>query len=239
MLKFRYLLFAALVMLGGYLVGGIVSAEGVLLTDGGFDSGFGGWQTYTTDNGDIGTPLISSFDTNGDGSVSPSAEFSVGQAEFNNHTRAGGGIYQMVNLAEGDYTFKADIASYFGQPEEVILDTDAGLFELLVDGVRVAYVDLDRLKPNGLKRSLLASVPVAGGSHKVAIQITRLGTPQGALHQYIDNVSVSAAALVGNSSNGSTDGKNCNYQKGKDKSTTGIQENCNSGAGGSKSNNSK
>jgi len=219
MSKLTYLVMALAIILGGYLVSGIVWADHITLDNGDFETGdLTGWTTFTTTNGTLGSAQVASFDTNGDGTATYSAQFSVGQASPEGLTRRGGGIVQNFHLAEGEYEVSADIAVVFGTPDQGIR-TDGGLFELLVDGAVVADHDFGQIEVNTTKRSLIACFPLDGGYHDIAIRITRSGTPAQALYQYVDNVSVSP-----------DDGKNSNYQRGKDGGNKGSNKNnCNAG----------
>ena len=231
MSKFTFLVMAMTVMLGGYLISGVVLAEDKPLINGDFETeDMTGWTTFTTTNGTLGPgyPRVVLFDTNGDGTATYSAQFSVGQEKNENLTKRGAGIYQNVHLAEGEYQITTDIAVGFGTPE-VGSATQGGLFELLVDGVVVASHNFGYVDAGTARTSLLASVPIyTTGAYEIRIRITRPGNPPPELNQYIDNVLLSGGEVPtdpatsdskpgkSNSSGQSTDAdKNCNYQAGK------------------------
>jgi hypothetical protein len=198
MFKIKLLILAAVSLLGGYLVGGIVLADHLPLSNGDFETGtLSPWQTFTTPNGTLGTglPKVAPFDTNGDGVATNSVQFKVGQVTPQTGVYEGGGIFQNVHLLAGDYIIRADIAvndggSLFGNAE-------GGLFELLVDGLVADSHNFVLVGPNETKRSLLAAVHVvAAGDHEVRIRITRPALePTVPLTQLVDNVAVAPAVV--------------------------------------------
>ena len=239
--KITYVLMALAIMVGGFLTSGTVVAKDMPLINGDFEAtDLTGWTPFTTTNGTLGPgyPQVVLFDTNNDGTPTSSAQFSVGQAsnagETTDNVWEGGGIYQTVHLAEGEYLITADIAVAFGIPQQGIA-TPGGLFELLVDDVVVANHNFGDVYKNTTQHSLLASVPVYSTSyHEIRFRITRPGTPAAELHQYIDNVLLSGGPESTDpppsdskpgkdKSSQSTDApqKNCNYQAGKDGSNKG------------------
>ena len=196
--KLGLLVLALFSVLGGYLVGGVVRAEDKTLSNGDFETrNLMGWTTFTTANGTLGGgfPKVVLFDINGDGVATYSAQFRVGQ-KFNSDTSyEGGGIYQEVHLAAGDYVISADIAAdddgtYYGNAE-------AGLFGLLVDGVVVASHNFGAIAGGATEYSLPASLPInSAGIHEIRLRITRPASePPYDLTQFIDNVVVSGGAL--------------------------------------------
>ena len=191
MAKLTYLIFAVFFALGGYLLSGVVLADHVPLNNGDFETGnLAGWTVFTTPNGTVGTdyPQVLSFDINNDGNATYSAQFKVGQVRSSDGTYAGGGLFQDVHLVEGDYNLSVDIAaddggSLFGNDE-------AGLFELMVDGIVVDSHNFGTIGGNSTKHSLLASVTImTTGSHEIRVRITRAAVePSIPLTQLVDNV---------------------------------------------------
>ena len=252
MSKLKYIYMAMAIMLGGYLISGVVMAEDKPLINGGFESGdLTGWTPFTTTNGTLGSgyPRVVLFDTNNDGTATYSAQFSVGQASSVNLTASGGGIVQNVHLAQGEYQLSADIAVAFGIPNAGIA-TEGGLFELLVDGNVVASHNFGYVYVDTTEHSLLASVPIhTTGDHEIRIRITRPGMPAPELNQYIDNAVLSGDAIstepeptepaptdskpgksgISGSGQNSDAGKNCNYQDGSG-NKGGNLDNCNAGS---------
>ena len=257
MTKIKYFVMAVAIMLGGLVVGTLptvrtVHASDIPLANGDFETGdLTGWTPFTTTNGTLGFdyPQVVIFDTNDDGTATYSAQFSVGQASNDNLTKRGGGIYQTVHLAQGDYAISADIAVAFGTPE-VGTATQGGLFELLVDGVVVASHNFGYVYVNTTQHSLIASVPITStGYHEIRVRITRPGNSAPELNQYIDNVVLSGDAIstepeptepaptdskpgksgISGSGQSSDTGKNCNYQDGSG-NKGGNLDNCNAGS---------
>ena len=243
MLKFKYLIFAALVMLGGYLVGGIVRAETIPLNNSDFESGtLTGWTTFTTDSGTLGGdpyPRVIDFDMDRDGidfGLSKVAQFNVGKISSSDKGYQGGGIYQVLYLSAGDYTLSALVAAdesgtQFGA-------WDGGLFELMVDDIVVDKHEFaGPIGPNQTQHKLMSGLHVvADGNHSVGIRITRSSPVAPSVTQYIDNVSVSATASVGNTSTDDTSCQNGQDNKGKGNNSKGGNKGCSNGSDGLKSN---
>lgn len=169
------------------------TAQANLITNGDFQSGdFTGWTLFTTASGTLGAPTVTSFDTDGDSVSSLAARFQVGHTSIDN-SKAGGGLYQDVTTGAGTLDISMDIAAM-----QLFTGTNVfgGLFELLVDGLLEASVDLGAVGPQGAvnRDTLNASVVVGAGSHEIRIQITRnAGSTEGSSgtpRQYLDNVSV-------------------------------------------------
>jgi hypothetical protein len=101
--------------------------------------------------------------------------------------RAGGGIFQSVNLGAGSYTLSADIAVLDNVGGD---NNDGGLFELLFDSVVVDSYDFGRVAVGVAEYSMLATVGVtASGSHEIRFRMTRHYLQADATPvQYIDNV---------------------------------------------------
>jgi hypothetical protein len=181
------------------IVGGTLD---VGLVNGTFETGdWGGWTTFATPGGTLGGPGfpdVVTFDANGDGRETESLQLLVGDG--------GGGIYQNVELASGEVTITAEIAS-----KSVLADDAGGLFELLLDGDVVASHDFGPIGQEEVQRALLSgtAADVTAGEHEVRIRITRAGpsvygsTP----FSFIDNVQVygNAAGVLANDRAPATD----------------------------------
>ena len=196
MLKVRYLLFAVLVLLSGYLVSGIVMAHDIPLRNGGFETnGLAGWTAEPTAGGTLGDgyPKVVAFDIDGDGEDYNAAQFSVGSLSSSNKSYEGGSIYQKVHLVAGDYAVSADVAvDQHGTKSGV---NKGGLFELLVDGLVVdSHEFRGKIGPNETKSKLLAGIRVVSeGDHEIRIKITRPYEPVASLTQLVDNVILQVA----------------------------------------------
>ncbi|MBL8227524.1 MAG: hypothetical protein JNL98_03570 [Bryobacterales bacterium] len=110
------------------------------LLNGNFETGnLSGWTVFTTANGSLGAgfPQVVTYDTGNTGTPSLSAQFRVGQVTFNPGFPAGGGLFQNVTFGDGSLTITASIAAQGGTGSNF----QAGLFQLLLDGVVVASHD--------------------------------------------------------------------------------------------------
>lgn len=119
------------------------ASQAELITNGTFDSGLTGWSTFTTPNGVVLSPGVTSFDTNGDGILSPAASFNAGQVAFS-QIPAGGGISQFVLVPELDlYVFSADVAA--STPG---IAAAAGTFSVAIDGAVLFNINLGTITPD-------------------------------------------------------------------------------------------
>jgi hypothetical protein len=168
------------------LVGSTASSHAGLI-NGGFGTGdLSGWTTFTTANGTLGDVIgVVPFDTNGDGTATPSAQFRVGHVVYSPGDFEGGGIYQGVALGAGALTLSADIAVWASFENQ-----DGGLFELLFDGLVVDFHDFGPISTGSIEHATLAaSFEITEGLHEVRFRMTRpwlerFNTP----HQFIDDV---------------------------------------------------
>ena len=195
MLKLKYLLFAVLVLLSGYLVSGIVYASDAPLTNGDFEGGgLSPWNTFATVQGTLGDgyPKIGLFDIDGDGVASNTLQFSVGRLFNDGKTYEGGGVYQPLHLAAGDYNISAEIASvYVDSTEKTFGTSNGGLFELLFDNVVLDSHNFGRMGNPDTKYTLLASLRlVSDGDHEIRIRVTRPEVSLKYVTQMVDNVVV-------------------------------------------------
>ena len=110
-----------------------------------------------------------------------------------------GGIFQDVDLDTGVLTISADIGvrRVAGADVGGGFNGQAGIFQLLVDGVVVDTHDFGAISFSGETKhdSLTAALSnVSSGTHEIHFLITGAGLPDTLLGQYIDNVSVSVSA---------------------------------------------
>ena len=193
MFKVKYLLFAVLCVLGGYLAGGIVRADHIPLANSNFEIGnMSGWTPYTTAAGTIGGagyPSVIDFDIDGDGPrpMSKTLQFNAGKNSSNDAGYQGGGIYQTVHLVAGDYVLSVDVAA--NESGTQFGARDGGRFELLVDGAVVdSHEFTGQIGPNETQHKLLAGIHVVSdGDHEVGIRITRSSPVAKSVSQYVDN----------------------------------------------------
>ena len=177
----------------GLLVGALFLANVAnagLITNGDFETGnLTGWTTFLTDNGTIGSPTVTSFDTTGSGG-SLAAQFNVGQLVFSAGNPAGGGISQSIDLAVGSYSLSAAVATN-------VINTNAsgGIFELLFNDVVVDSFDSGNVSSSDpTQRELLMGTIFAAtaGWHEVSMRMTRPFTISDVSDdipsQYVDNV---------------------------------------------------
>jgi len=178
-----------------------------LLTNSDFETGdFAGWTTFLTTNG-VASPNVFVFDTDGDLTATFSAQFQVGQVNFEglgNTNFRGGGILQTINTAGGTITISADIASDMSTVAPNTGNGQGGQFKLFFDGVEVDNHLFGNIQGGTTQRSTLNAQinGVTPGSYEVKIEIGRpnetcLNCPL----QYIDNVIAEAdASMVGGES---------------------------------------
>ena len=151
---------------------------------------------FETPNGTLGGkgfPGCVDFDVTGDGQKTKSAEFKVGQQEYQakGSRLAGGGVFTNLQLKAGTIAITADIASSYSSPKDR-RNLAGGLFELLVDGEIIASHDFGPIPNKTTQRfHLEGRVPVLEGMHEVRIRIRRpfRSLPHDhAPRQYIDNI---------------------------------------------------
>lgn len=179
----------------------LAGAEPIALINGNFETGtLAGWTTFVTPNGTLGAaplPNVASFDVNGEPVARNSAQFRVGQVNFQPGVQAGGGIFQSFVADAGSLSVSADVASV-----SVFGNNAGGLFRLLLDGIEVdRFVAGPISQFDPVKRATLAAtVDISAGTHVIGFLITRPvvssvdvigGNPLGGTPiQLVDNVSL-------------------------------------------------
>lgn len=170
------------------------SPASATLINGDFETGdLSGWSTFETPNGTPGPihPRAIPFDTDGDGTPSFSAELSVGQlvAAAN---RAGGGLFQEVDLLAGDLSISVNVAA-----SAVDFNASAGVFDLLFDGAVIDTLDLGSIQASTTKLGQLSGsiADVTAGSHEVRLRVSRPFRASANVRQYVDDFSLSGAAV--------------------------------------------
>ena len=114
------------------------ASNAATLTNGDFETGdLTGWTVFTSNNGALGGagfPVVLVLDIKGDGVVSKSAAFKVGQRVFAglDSSPEGGGMYQTVTLNAGSVTLTADVATSYASQRHW-RNLSGGFFELMLD----------------------------------------------------------------------------------------------------------
>ncbi len=162
-----------------------------------FESGnLSGWTVFETVNGTLGGggyPHCVDFDITGDGYVSKSVEFKVGQRQYQGGapSLAGGGIFRRLHLEQGSLSVTADIASSYSSLNDR-RNLAGGLFEILLDGAVIASHDFGPIPNNTTQRTKMEGFAyVSVGMHELRIRIRRpfRSLPQDqAPKQYLDNI---------------------------------------------------
>jgi hypothetical protein len=178
----------------------VPTANAAIVTNGDFATGdFTGWTLFTTPNGSLGPsgsglPAVTSFNVTGSGAQN-AATFEVGQVVFDG-TQQGGGITQMVTLPGGSISFSADVAS-LGDTTVNAVNSEGGVFKVLLDGVTEDTLDIGPINPNAVIRDILSfTTTESAGAHTLEILITRPFTnpsPGDTPDQFITNIEIAAA----------------------------------------------
>jgi hypothetical protein len=160
---------------------GVASADAPIVNSDFGTRDLAGWVQFPTTNGAMagGSFLPVFFDVL-QGTVSRAVQFVVGQDGTSGLGQEGGGIFQDVDVDTGGG-----------------FNSQAGIFQLLVDGVVVDTHDFEAISFSGETKhdSLTAALSnVSSGTHEIRFLITRAGLPDTLLGQYIDNVAVSVRA---------------------------------------------
>jgi hypothetical protein len=171
---------------------------GSILPDGDFQTGtLTPWTAFATANGSIdGSPNVVSF--NAGSAASMAAQFSVGEDTYTG-VPEGGGIDQSFTLSSsGTFDFFAGIAS---ENVYTLPNADAGTYSILIDGVTLASDSLGGFTypctetcDQMITGTLSGSVALSPGVHTFEVLITRDFLCCGDVDQYVDNISLSAAA---------------------------------------------
>jgi hypothetical protein len=182
------------VIVATFVVGAQPARAGATaLANGDFGTGdFAGWTLFTTPNGVLDAAVVP-FDVNALGTTSYSAAFSVGQATFEGFdVQRGGGIFQDVQLFNGNLFVSADVASDFPYP---FCNDDGGTMQLLVDGVVVDTHSFGEMcGPITAHARLSGTVPISSaGTHEIRFLVTRAGLLSG-VQNYVDNIVLSGTA---------------------------------------------
>jgi hypothetical protein len=163
--------------------------------NGGFETGdLSGWSTFDTPNGTAGPvhPTVVLFDTDDDGTASFSAQFSVGKLGSVPAGAAGGGLFQEIDLLEGDLFISVNVAA-----DASDYNASAGLFDLIFDGAVIDTVDLGSIQGGTAKFGQLAGsvLDVSAGTHEIRVRIGRPYQTPPNLYQYVDDFSLSGTAV--------------------------------------------
>jgi FIMAH domain len=166
------------------------------LLNGDFETGdLSNWTTFTTTNGLMSAGVVP-FDTDNDGTATYAAQFVVGQATFEGFdVQRGGGIYQGIDLVDGDLSISADIASEFAFP---FCNLDGATIQLLVDGLVADTHNFGEIcGPVTEYASLNASLSIGSvGTHEIRFLITR-GFRLSGVTNYLDDIVLSGSATKG------------------------------------------
>ena len=193
--------FVALAVLMVFMVAAGVARADAPIVNRDFETGdLAGWTQFTTTNGAMaGGSFLAVFFDVVQGTASRAVQFVVGQDGTSGLGQEGGGIFQDVDLETGVLTMSADIGvrRVAGADGGGGFNGQAGIFQLLVDGVVVDTHDFGAISFSGETKydSLTAALSnVSSGTHEIRFLITRAGLPDTLLGQYIDNVAVSVSA---------------------------------------------
>lgn len=166
-----------------------------LVVNGNFDTGtLAGWTVFTTANGTTGAglPNVVSFNTSG-GGASNAAHFDVGTNVLT--SQQGGGLSQtFMAPTAGTYNLSEDFASQ--DDANGLVNSDAGTFSLLIDGVTVATDSFGAFATAQqiLMGSFSVSVNLTAGPHTLETEITRVFNTGGSAtpDEYVDNISLTS-----------------------------------------------
>ena len=149
------------------------AAAAPIVTNGDFSTGtFAGWTLGTVGaNGTLGAspyPLVTATNPLG---TPFAAELNVGRTSLAGSGDQGGSLSQIVFLPDGQIDFTAQIASV--NPANVT-QSYAGLFQVFIDGLLKAQVNLGSIAGNATETALLSFSDVfAAGNHSLEIRVTR------------------------------------------------------------------
>ena len=123
-----------------------------LLNNGSFQTGdFTGWTLVTTANGTagVGFPIVTMWPLGG----SNAAEYEVGQVNYINGDFEGAMLLQVFAASSGTLDLAFDWAA---TGDGIHNNSDAGLFQLVLDGVVLNSYDVGHIGPNGLFNGTLS-----------------------------------------------------------------------------------
>ena len=170
-------------------------ASAATLVNSDFESGtLAGWSVTAFNAGNTIVNEVRDFDTTGTG-ASSAAAFNVG-AERAFEDLGGISLTQQFEVGKsGVRKFGADVAAATG--DFLGFQSDAGLFELIINGTILDSVDFARIDPNDEERdSLFGSTFLNAGTNTFSIRITR-GFINSSITpiQYVDNAFVTPVPL--------------------------------------------
>ena len=175
------------------LIAMVGSASANLLVNGSFQDGnFNGWTLGTTSNGTAGQgfPIVTAWPVN---PAINSAEYEVGQVNFDPGVYEGATISQMFTSGGGMTTLSFDWAA---MGDGIHTNAEGGLFELILDGSILASHDVGQITANQLVNGTLSdTLNLTPGQHTFQVDILRdfLSAPGNSPYQYITNADVEGA----------------------------------------------
>jgi len=162
-----------------------------LLNNGSFQNGdFTSWTLVTTANGTagVGFPIVTTWPLGG----SNAAQYEVGQVNYINGDFEGAMLLQIFAASSGTLDLAFDWAA---MGDGIHNNSDAGLFQLVLDGVVLNSYDVGHIGPNNLFNGTLSgAASVTAGMHFFEIDILRpFQSGQGTTpYEFITGASVSA-----------------------------------------------
>jgi len=162
-----------------------------LLNNGSFQNGdFTSWTLVTTANGTagVGFPIVTTWPLGG----SNAAQYEVGQVNYINGDFEGAMLLQIFAASSGTLDLAFDWAA---MGDGIHSNSDAGLFQLVLDGVVLNSYDVGHIGPNNLFNGTLSgAASVTAGMHFFEIDILRpFQSGQGTTpYEFITGASVSA-----------------------------------------------
>lgn len=162
-----------------------------LLNNGSFQNGdFTSWTLGTTANGTagVGFPIVTTWPLGG----SNAAQYEVGQVNYINGDFEGAMLLQIFAASSGTLDLAFDWAA---MGDGIHNNSDAGLFQLVLDGVVLNSYDVGHIGPNNLFNGTLSgAASVTAGMHFFEIDILRpFQSGQGTTpYEFITGASVSA-----------------------------------------------
>lgn len=141
-----------------------------LLNNGSFQNGdFTSWTLVTTANGTagVGFPIVTTWPLGG----SNAAQYEVGEVNYINGDFEGAMLLQIFAASSGTLDLAFDWAA---MGDGIHNNSDAGLFQLVLDGVVLNSYDVGHVGPNNLFNGTLSgAASVTAGMHFFEIDILR------------------------------------------------------------------